>query len=81
MIELSVTGLLGIVWLAIVIWAIIRTAESTAGPLSKFLWILILLFFPCLGLIDLVVAGAQSTLRLPPWGMNPNCVTPQLRSP
>ena len=57
MIELSVTGLLGIVWLMIVIWAIIRTAESTASPLSKFLWILILLFFPCLGLLIWLLLG------------------------
>ncbi len=50
-------GLLGLVWLLIVIWAIIRTAQSATGMLAKVLWILILLFFPCIGLILWILLG------------------------
>ncbi len=57
MIELTVSGLLGVIWLLIVIWAIVQTGESTAGPVSKFLWILILLFFPCVGLLIWLLLG------------------------
>jgi len=47
----EVGGLLGLIWLIIVIWAILKVAKSAAGTLSKVLWILILLFFPLVGLI------------------------------
>lgn len=56
MIELS-GGILGLIWLLIVIWAVIRTAQSSTSTLGKVLWILILLFFPCLGLILWILLG------------------------
>ncbi|WP_297809209.1 PLDc N-terminal domain-containing protein [uncultured Methylophaga sp.] len=48
---LEVGGLLGLIWLIIVIWAIIKVANSPAGGGAKILWILILLLFPLIGLI------------------------------
>lgn len=48
---IEVAGLLGLIWLIIVIWAIIKTAQARVGAVPKILWILILLFFPVLGLI------------------------------
>lgn len=48
---LEVGGLLGLIWLVIVIWAIIKVANSSAGGGAKILWILILLLFPLIGLI------------------------------
>lgn len=48
---LEVGGLLGLIWLIVVIWAIIKVANSPAGGGSKALWILILLLFPVIGLI------------------------------
>ena len=48
---LEIGGLLGLIWLIIVIWAIISVANSPAGSGAKILWILILLLFPLIGLI------------------------------
>lgn len=48
---LEVGGLLGLIWLILVIWAIIKVANSPAGGGAKVLWILILLLFPFIGLI------------------------------
>ncbi|MCX4187997.1 PLDc N-terminal domain-containing protein [Methylophaga sp. OBS4] len=48
---LEVSGLLGLIWLIIVIWAIIKVANSPAGAGVKALWIVILLVFPVIGLI------------------------------
>lgn len=56
---IEVAGLLGLIWLIIVIWAIIKTAQSSAGGVSKVLWILILLFFPVLGLIVWLLLGPK----------------------
>ncbi|WP_018878923.1 MULTISPECIES: PLDc N-terminal domain-containing protein [unclassified Thioalkalivibrio] len=56
---IEVTGILGLVWLLIVIWAIVRTAQSPAGPVVKLLWILILLFLPLLGLIAWLLLGPR----------------------
>lgn len=47
----EVGGLLGLIWLIIIIWAILKVAKSSAGTMAKVLWILILLFFPLVGLI------------------------------
>lgn len=56
---LEVSGLLGIIWLIIVIWAIIKTAQSSAGPLPKALWIVILLLLPLVGLILWLLLGPK----------------------
>lgn len=47
----EVSGLLGLILLACVIYAIVRTVQSDAGNGAKVLWILLLLFLPVLGLI------------------------------
>lgn len=44
-------GILGLILLIIDIWAIIKIAGSSAGLLSKIIWILIILFLPFIGLI------------------------------
>ncbi|MDQ2070881.1 PLDc N-terminal domain-containing protein [Natronospira bacteriovora] len=56
---LEVGGLLGFIWLVIVIWAILRTAQSPAGNLEKALWIVILLVLPVLGLILWFLLGPK----------------------
>ena len=56
---IEVAGLLGLIWLVIVIWAIIKTAQSSAGGVAKVLWILILLFFPLVGLIIWLLLGPK----------------------
>lgn len=56
---IEVGGLLGLIWLIIVIWAIVKTARSSAGPVAKLLWILVLLFFPLVGLIIWLLLGPK----------------------
>ena len=56
---LEVGGLLGLIWLIIVIWAIIKVAKSSAGGLAKVLWIMVLLLFPLLGLIIWFLLGPK----------------------
>lgn len=58
---IEVTGLLGLIWLIIIIWAIVKVAQSSAGPLAKLLWILILLFMPVLGLILWFLLGPKGS--------------------
>jgi hypothetical protein len=48
---IEVTGILGLIWLIIVIWAVVKVAQSAAGTGAKILWILILLLFPLVGLL------------------------------
>lgn len=56
---IEVTGLLSLIWLVIIIWAIVKTASSSAGTGAKVLWILLLLFLPLLGLILWLLLGPK----------------------
>ncbi|MCO7245368.1 MULTISPECIES: PLDc N-terminal domain-containing protein [unclassified Halomonas] len=56
---IEVGGLLGLIWLVIIVWAIIKVAKSTAGGLAKLLWILVLLFFPLVGFIVWLLLGPK----------------------
>ncbi|SHM31754.1 PLDc N-terminal domain-containing protein [Vreelandella subglaciescola] len=56
---IEVGGLLGLIWLIILIWAIVKVAKSPAGGISKLLWILVLLFFPLIGLIIWLLLGPK----------------------
>lgn len=56
---IEVSGLLGLIWLIIVIWAIVKVAKSGAGSLAKLVWILVLLFFPLVGLIAWFLFGPK----------------------
>ncbi|MCL7941960.1 PLDc N-terminal domain-containing protein [Halomonas sp. ATCH28] len=56
---IEVGGLLGLIWLIIVIWAVVKVAKSPASGLSKLIWILVLLFFPLIGLIIWFLFGPK----------------------
>lgn len=56
---IEVGGLLGLIWLVIVIWAIVKVAKSSAGGVAKVLWILGLLIFPLVGLIVWLLFGPK----------------------
>lgn len=56
---IEVTGLLGVIWLLIIIWAIVKVAQSPAGGITKLLWILLLLFVPVIGLILWLLLGPK----------------------
>lgn len=52
-------GLLGLIWLVIVIWAIVKTAQSRVGMVPKVLWILILVVFPVVGFLFWLFLGPK----------------------
>jgi hypothetical protein len=54
-----ISGLLGLIWLIIVIWAIVKTAQARVGLLPRLLWILILIFLPVIGLIIWLFLGPK----------------------
>jgi hypothetical protein len=54
-----ISGLLGLIWLIIVIWAIVKTAQARVGLLPRLLWILILIFLPVIGLIIWIFLGPK----------------------
>ena len=56
---IEIGGLLGLIWLLIVIWAIVKVAQSSAGALPKVLWILLLLFMPLVGFILWLLLGPK----------------------
>lgn len=57
--DIQVGGLLGLIWLVIIIWAIVKCAQSNASTAAKVLWILLLLLMPVLGLILWLLLGPK----------------------
>jgi hypothetical protein len=52
-------GLVGLVILALDIWAILKIIGSSASTGAKVVWILLILFLPLLGLIIWYFAGPK----------------------
>lgn len=52
-------GLLSLIWLIIIIWAIVKVAKSGTSTLAKVIWILVLIFFPLIGFIAWLVFGPK----------------------
>jgi hypothetical protein len=50
-IEVTTGGLLGLLHLILIVYAIIKIVQSSAGTGSKVLWIVVILLLPVLGLI------------------------------
>lgn len=44
-------GILGLLWLIIVVWAIVKTAQARVGMVVRLIWILVLILFPVVGLL------------------------------
>lgn len=55
------SGFLGLVHLALVIWAAVSILGSGASQGRKVLWILLVLVFPLVGLIIWFLAGPKKT--------------------
>lgn len=53
-------GLLGLIVLALDIYAIIKIVGSSASTVAKVIWVLIVLLLPVIGLIGWFVAGPKS---------------------
>ncbi len=54
------SGLLGLIHLALVVWAAVSIIGSGASNGAKVLWILLVLLFPIVGLIIWFIAGPKS---------------------
>ena len=57
-------GLIGLIILALDIWAIINVFKSGASTGAKVLWILLILLLPVLGLIIWAIAGPRGSVRI-----------------
>lgn len=57
-------GLIGLIILALDIWAIINVIKSGAGTGAKILWILLIILLPVLGLIIWAIAGPRGNVRV-----------------
>lgn len=52
-------GLLGLIILALDIWAIVKIFQSSATTAAKAIWIIVILLLPVLGLIIWLIAGPR----------------------
>ncbi|AXK53091.1 MULTISPECIES: PLDc N-terminal domain-containing protein [Pseudomonas] len=57
-------GLVGLIILALDIWAIINVLKSSAETGMKIVWVLLIIFLPVLGLIIWAIAGPRGNVRL-----------------
>ena len=57
------TGFLGLVILALDIWAIVSVVGSTASTGIKVIWVLVILFLPVLGFIAWLLFGPRAARR------------------
>lgn len=55
----EVGGVLGFILLILIIYAIVKTAQSSARGTTKLIWILVLLFLPVLGFILWLFLGPK----------------------
>ena len=56
---IEVSGLLGLIILALDIYAIVKTLGSSASTGTKVLWILVILLLPVLGLVLWALLGPK----------------------
>ena len=52
-------GLLGLIWLVILVWAIIKTAQARVGVFVRFIWIVVLILFPLVGFLFWIFLGPK----------------------
>jgi hypothetical protein len=57
-------GLVGLIILALDIWAIINVLKSGADTVMKIIWVLLILLLPVLGLIIWAIAGPRGNVRI-----------------
>ncbi|PTQ69452.1 PLDc N-terminal domain-containing protein [Pseudomonas sp. GV071] len=57
-------GLIGLIILALDIWAIINVLKSGAETGKQVLWILLIVLLPLLGLIIWAIAGPRGNVRI-----------------
>jgi hypothetical protein len=57
--RIEVSGLFGLIWLVLTIYAMVKIVQSGAGTGSKVLWIVVILLLPVLGLILWALLGPK----------------------
>ncbi|MDH0649489.1 PLDc N-terminal domain-containing protein [Pseudomonas sp. GD03858] len=57
-------GLVGLIILALDIWAVLNVLKSGAEVGIKVLWILLIILLPVLGLIIWAIAGPRGNVRI-----------------
>ncbi|ANJ57451.1 MULTISPECIES: PLDc N-terminal domain-containing protein [Pseudomonas] len=57
-------GLVGLIILALDIWAIINVLKSGTDTGMKIVWVLLILLLPVLGLIIWAIAGPRGNVRV-----------------
>lgn len=57
---MELTGFLGLIFLVLALYAIVKVLQSRAGALAKAIWIAIILFFPILGFFVWLIFGPSS---------------------
>ncbi|MBS7661121.1 PLDc_N domain-containing protein [Pseudomonas lalucatii] len=60
----TLNGLLGLIILALDIWAIINVIKSGTDTGKKVLWVLLIIFLPVIGLVVWALAGPRGNVRL-----------------
>ncbi|AHG40324.1 MULTISPECIES: PLDc N-terminal domain-containing protein [Pseudomonas syringae group] len=60
----SFNGLVGLIILALDIWAIINVLKSNAETGKKILWVLLIVLLPVLGLIIWAILGPRGNVRI-----------------
>jgi hypothetical protein len=56
---IEVGGILGLIGLILIIYAIVKTVQSGASTGAKVIWILVLLIFPILGFVVWLFFGPK----------------------
>jgi hypothetical protein len=56
---IEVGGVLGLIWLIITVYAIVRTLGSSAGTGVKVMWVVVILLLPVLGVILWLLLGPR----------------------
>ncbi|AAO55572.1 hypothetical protein AAY86_06375 [Pseudomonas amygdali pv. tabaci str. ATCC 11528] len=60
----SFNGLVGLIILALDIWAIINVLKSGAETGKKILWVLLIVLLPVVGLIIWAILGPRGNVRI-----------------
>ncbi|POA18950.1 hypothetical protein C1886_14770 [Pseudomonas sp. FW300-N1A1] len=57
-------SLVGLIILALDIWAILNVFKSSVGAGTKIIWVVVILVLPVLGLIIWAIAGPRGNVRI-----------------
>ena len=56
---IEIVGLGSLIWLVILVWAIIKTAQARVGVFVRFVWIVVLILFPLIGFLFWIFLGPK----------------------